>query len=76
MKDFCTKRKCNNKICERLQESCYSIGSYKIYNDDLIIPNIVEQAIANLLPAQKVQEFLRLLNNTQFYVSERYIRAK
>ncbi|XP_044588794.1 uncharacterized protein LOC123267975 [Cotesia glomerata] len=76
IKDFCLKRKYNNKICERLKEGCYTIGSYKIYNDNYIIPDFVQQAIANLLMPQKIQEYLRLLKNSQLYVSERYGRVK
>lgn len=75
IKDFCIKQKHNNKICERLQDSCYTIGSYKTYNDDYMIPNNVQLALENFLPAPKIQEYLRFLKDGKLYVSERYTRA-
>lgn len=75
MKDFCFKRKQNSEICEKLQEGCYTIGTYKTYDDDYKIPNYVEQAVGHLLPARKIEEYSRLLKNTKLYVSERYTRA-
>ncbi|CAD6241206.1 GSCOCG00009214001-RA-CDS [Cotesia congregata] len=76
IKEFCMKHKHNSKIGERIQESCYSIGCYKVFNDNYIIPNNVQHALENLLPAQKIYEYLRLLKDSKLYVSERYTRSK
>ncbi|XP_057321287.1 uncharacterized protein LOC130665052 [Microplitis mediator] len=75
IKDFCFKRKQNSKICEQLQEGCYTIGTYKTYDDNYEIPNYVEQAVEHLLPARKIEGYSRLLKNSKLYVSEQYTRA-
>lgn len=75
IKYFCFKRKHNNKIGEQLEDGCYTIGSYKTYNERYEIPEGVQQALANLLPMQNIQEYFRLLKDSKLYVSERYTRA-
>ncbi|XP_044582705.1 uncharacterized protein LOC123263800 [Cotesia glomerata] len=68
MKDFCTKQKHNNKICDRLQDRCYTVGTYKIFNETYRIPNSVQQALRNLLPVRKIAEYFRLLKDSKLCV--------
>ncbi|CAG5075347.1 Protein of unknown function [Cotesia congregata] len=74
IRTFCSTRKYGVKICEKLSSSCYSVGTYKNFRNN-ILPDIVQQTINNFLPIKTIQYYLRLLKNSKLYISQQYTRA-
>lgn len=73
VKDYCLRRRGQLKICERLHQSCYVVGTYK--EREINNPLITQGLQTSNVQYRNVKPFFRLLKDELVYVSESYTRA-